>query len=496
MFSLSAIPEPSNNAPRTDALDAPQIPLASTADEGRLASTPPTDQAEPQQDAEQQIDGAAVVLVLLVAGALLRLVLTLLGPMQGINPTPIEQALQHGKQILTGDSNDVWPLFDLMSYGWASIGLPAWAFILLGSLVTLACVPAAYFIGQTLTGRRAAGILAAAMVAVHPAVLTASNHYASPAIAMGLVTIGLACVCLVERKGNQAALFGAVILGAAGLAAPLTWVVGILAGPLTYKLARRKGAIKSLALSTAVVLIATAPVAGYRIGYLGFSTNAMWSEWNIPPNAFQKTTPIEYLLVTMTHTSFAELSETMHLPIKNAGRLKLESAMPTAEGERDVIADILADGWLVINAALAGLASVSVGVMLARRRFAETLILTVPLLGMSITSLPPGETLRLPMLALVGILAVGLLSTHSPSRIDKAAQQAKHAAKRAKREESERAKQEREVARHKQSLYAFDKPAKPKHAKSETAEQSTSLTPTPMPTQKDEAVPVPTGRPI
>ena len=109
MFSLSAIPEPSNNAPDTAAPDTPQVPLATAASEGRLAPVETADLTTKKLDADQQVDGIAVMLVLLIAGALLRLVLGLLGPLQGINAAAAEQAQQQGKAVLANESNNAWP---------------------------------------------------------------------------------------------------------------------------------------------------------------------------------------------------------------------------------------------------------------------------------------------------------------------------------------------------------------------------------------------------
>lgn len=462
MISLASIPEPSNNAPKADADDAAHHPLIDAAPNNHLETTnDPEGQTAPTLDADQQVDSVALLLVLLIAGALLRLVLGLLGPLQGIDPTQAQHAQAHGKQILAGEPNNAYPLFDLLNYGLASAGLPAWSAILLGSILTLASIPAAYIVGQTLTRRHLAGVVAAAIVAVHPAVLTASNSFASPALAIGLITLSLASLCFIERKGAATAFVGGGLLGLAGLVAPMCWLVGILAGPLTYKLARRSGAAKAFVLAVAVTLLAAAPAVTYRAAFFGHDSNALLTEWSSTDTTAPTLAPMQRLLVTMTSPSFKELGEAMHLPLNDAGRLKVTTAAaPAPQGQRDAVADVLADGWLVLNAALAALAAISVGVMIARRRIAETLILALPLLALAFCTLPPSEALRLPMIALVGILATGLFATRSVPRIDEAAQEAKRIKQFEKQEAKERARQERELAKHKDSLYAFDQPAK------------------------------------
>lgn len=500
VLSLDAIPEPSNNAPPKESEQAPA--------HHQLISTTPTEVEQPtnstdksassKQDADQHVDSIAVLLVLLIAGALLRMVLGLLGPLQGITPAAIEQAQQHGKQILSGETQTAYPLFDLLAFGLGSTGLPAWSLVLLGSILTFAAIPAAFVIGQTLTDRRVAGLLAAAVVAVHPAVLTAANSYNNVAIAIGLITLGLTALCFVERKGALVAVVGGGALGLAGLAAPLCWLVGALAGPLTYKLARRRGAAKALGFAFLVTLLAAAPALSYRALFFGTDTNALLTEWSSVNHTEQTPSPMNRLLVTMTHPSFNELGEAMHLPLGDAGRLKVSTVAALAEtANRDIVADSLADGWLILNAALAGLAAISIGVMLARRRMAETIVLAVPLAAMALTTLPPGEAIRLPMIALVGVLATGLFATRSVPYIDEEAREAKRLAKLAKRDAKEQAKQERELAKHKESLYAFDQPTRgEKQPQQQQTKPTNSERQETILTSHEEQAPAISGRPI
>ncbi|MBX2852617.1 MAG: hypothetical protein KTR15_12835 [Phycisphaeraceae bacterium] len=496
MHSLSSIPEPCNNGPKPEAEDAPQrLPMAAEGEAplGRpgLSSEQP---AKPDADADQQVDNLAILLVLLIAGALLRLVLGLLGPLQGIDPVLVEHAERSGSEVLTGGSTSAYPLVDLMALGIGSVGVPAWLLVAVGSLMTLIAVPAAYIIGCALTGRPTTGIVAAAIIAVHPGVLTAANSYNHSAVALGLVTLGLALLCTMEKRGSLMAWAGGITLGLAGLAAPLCWLAGALAGPVAWKLSRQAGASKAIGAGLLVLILALAPAAAYRTAYLGHDASAILTERSTPSPAANTPGPMDQLLVTMTGTSFLQLGEAMHLPLGDAGRLKINySPQPSANKDRDIVADTLADGWLLLNAALAGMAAVSTGVMLARRRFAETLLLALPLAAIAFTTLPPTEVLRLPMTALVGVLATGLLATKSVPVTDEAAREAKRVAKRAKREEKERAKQDRELAKHKESLYAFDKPEKPKPTNKPAADTDP---PEGILTQRNEPAPELGARPI
>lgn len=497
MISLSNIPEPSNNAPQVQDVEDVAYPLASNAMQrddtihGRI-----TTQTQPSEDSDQQVDCFAVLLVLMIAAVLLRFVLGMLGPMQGIDIALIEFAQQQGKDILAGKPATAYPLFDLLAYGIASIGVPAWSVVVLGSLLTLASIPAAFVIGKTLTGRSAAGIIAGALIAVHPAVLTASNQYASHAIALGLVTLGLAALCLVEQKKSTAVLVGATLLGLAGLAAPVCWVVGVLAGPVVYKLARKDQSVRAFGYALLVVVLASTPTALYRASLIGTKAKSLLTEWNQQNAPDQLPGPTDRLLVTMTHPSFKELGQALHLPVSDAGRLKvIYGAAPPAQAERDIVADTLADGWLLMNAGLAGLAAISVGVMLARRRLAETLLLAVPLAALAFSTLPPSEALRLPMIAMVGVLATGLLATRCVHHVDEAAKEAKRLKKLAKREEKERKRQQRELEKHKDALASFDVPDRRKHQRRKIEPVTTQADQPFAEPATDDAPPI-TARPI
>lgn len=500
VFSLEAIPEPTNNAPSTEPGDTAHHQLITAAPvEDSTQPIASKAQATPNEDTDEHVDSIAMLLVLLIAGALLRVVLGLLGPLQGIGPAQVALAQEHGKAILANETQTAYPLFDLLAHGIGTTGLPAWVIVLLGSLLTLASIPAAFVIGQTLTGRRAAGIVAAAIVALHPAVLTAANSYNSAAIAIGLITLGLASLCFIERKGALVATIGGVLLGLAGLAAPLCWLVGVLAGPMTYKLARRRGAMNAMGLAVMVTLLAAAPTATYRAVFFGVETNALLTEWQSDNAAEHMPGPMDRMLVTMTHPSFSELGEAMHLPMGDAGRLKVNSVgTQTTQADRDVVADTLADGWLLLNAALAGLAAISIGVMLARRRFAETIVLAIPLAALALTNLPPGEALRLPMIALVGILATGLFAKRSVPYIDEEAREAKRLAKLAKRDAKEQAKQQRALAKHKDSLYAFDQPTRADTRRESKQAEPTQAEPTQSAiiTEHQDEPPALSARPI
>ena len=101
--------------------------------------------------------------------------------------------------------------------------------------------------------------------------------------------------------------------------------------------------------------------------------------------------------------------------------------------------------------------------MLARRRLACVVVLAIPLAAMAFCTLPPGEALRLPMLAMLSTLAAGLFATPANPLVSEAERQARHLAKLDKQQAKEQARQQRELDKHKSDLFAFDQPTKPKH---------------------------------
>lgn len=473
MPSLSNIPEPTTGY-RVD--DSPTV--HQTIEQSVAPPQVPTREVSAEQDEpQQQIDSYSCLLILLVAGGLLRLVLGLFGPLQGIEFEQLQALADQGQLAFSAQPDNAYPLPGLMAAGLVAAGLPGWIMVALGSLLTLAATPAAYVIGRATTGRRAAGILAAALVTVHPAVLTASNTLSGTAIAMSLVTIGLALALHSSKRGISFAFGGGITLALAGLAAPLLWVPAALAGPFVAHLNLHRGGGRALMHALVVFVLALGPVVGYRLATLGTSTDALLAEFSDAPFAGSELHPGDRMLITLTDPSLAELGKALHLPVGDAGKLTSNTIGlgPRHAAAEDPVADVLADAWLLMNGALASLATVSIGVLLVRRRFIETALLATPLLAPAFASVTPGEMLRLPMMALVGVLAAGLLANRPVVHVDEeqaAERAAKKAAKLAEKEENERARQERNAEKQKNKLYAFDKPdPRKKKPKQEEAEQ-------------------------
>jgi len=470
MRSLSNIPEPTTAMRADDAEPAPQTTVQTLELRAKQQAPPKqidTSRAHPpEEEPQQQIDGVSCLLLLLIAGALLRLVLGFFGPLQGVDSNAFHALAQQGRQAFGEQPADAYPLPGLVAAALSTAAVPGWVMVLIGSLLTLAAVPAAYVIGRAATGRRAAGVLAAALIAVHPGVLTASNTLSGTAIALGLLTLGLALSLHAAKRGLGFAIGGGLMLALAGLAAPLLWIVAALAGPFAGHAALKHGTAKALTYAAVITTLALGPIVGYRAFAYGPTTDALLVEFSANPGYAGSDRPAtDRLLITLTDPSLAELGAALRLPLGDAGKL---AANTIQVGDRvptkpDPVADALADGWLLMNAALAALAAVSVGVMLARRRYVETAVLAAPLLAFAFVHAVPGETLRLPMIALVGVLAAGLLANKPVVEIDEQAlakRAQRKAARQAAKEEKEQARQQRELEKHKGGLYAFDKPTR------------------------------------
>lgn len=468
MRSLANIPEPTTAYRPVDESPVKQatVQTLGLASDETAHARPAKPAANTEDEPQQQIDAVSCLLLLLIAGGLLRGVLGLFGPLQGIDAKAMQSLVTQGKSAFSDQPVDAFPLPGLLAAGVYESGAPGWLLIMLGSLLTLAAVPAAFVIGRAATGRRAAGVLAAALLAVHPAVLTAANTLSGTAIALGLLTIGLAMSLHAAKRGLWYAVGGGVMLGLAGLSAPLLWIPAALAGPFAGHVALQHGRRKAIAYALTVFVLALGPVLTYRIVMFEPTRDALLAEFSADqPYPGSDRAPGDRLLISLIDPSLAELGDALRLPIGDAGKLAANAI--TIDARRttkpDPVADILADGWLLMNAALAALATVSIGVMLARRRYIETAVLAAPLCALGFASTTPDEMLRLPMLALLGVLAAGLLANKPVVVVDEEAlaqRAARKAAKLAMKEEKERARQEQELNKYKGKLHAFDKPTR------------------------------------
>lgn len=471
MVSLSHIPEPTTaQRPEPEPMPAAVVPLGAGTGPRSMDRRP---MGQSQGDVPpQQIDCLWFLLLLMLAGGLLRGVLTLLGPvLAGFADGPAHPLTDRARAISTGQAADPFALFDLVAGSALWVGLPGTVLVVCFGLLTLAAVPASFVVGHALTGRSAPGLLAAAVVAVHPAVLTASISLTHASLALALVMIGLALVCRAAERGTRFAIGGGLLLALAGLTAPLCWLVGLLAAPLAARQAAHHGFAKAALHGGVVLILALTPVVGYRAAMTGSQTGSqtdaepaslpasLFVEFAQPDAPAAVYTPASRWLVNLADPSLAELGEALTLPLGEAGQLTLSASAKPTGARRDPIADALADAWLLMNTALACLAVLSAGVMLMRRRWTEALLLATPIAALAFCTMPAGESLRLPLIGLVGVLSLGLLASRPVQVLDDAVlaeKAAKRAARLAAKEEKARAREERRSRKQLDTLYAFD----------------------------------------
>lgn len=463
MTSLSDIPEPTTafSAESSDDLGvevghAVPLGLYSKSDEARVTQEVP-------DDPEHQIDSATFLMLLLIGGGLLRMVLMLLGPIQvgGID-AGIQRITTDFASLASdrGASAEAFVLYGLLADVLVDLGSPSWVLLAIGVGLSLLAIPAAYAVGRSLTGRRAPGILAATLVAFHPAVLTSAIRIGPEAIALGLGTVGLAMVCLSASRRTRDAAAGALLIALAGLTAPMCWLLGVVAGAVILKRYREADRREAWWVCAMTVCLSIGPVAGYRAYAFADHPEGLLVEWSgdVPGRASDaaELPVVNRWLITMTYTSIDRLGQALDLPLTEAGHFSFDQPEATG-GERDPVADALADGWLLINAALGCMAALSLGVMVCRRRVVESVALMLVLGGFAFSTLPPGELLRLPMIALVGVAALGLVASR-PVISDRVLQARfeRRASRLAEKEERQRATAERRSQKQLAKLYAFD----------------------------------------
>ena len=476
MPALSNIPEPTT-AYRPDPETTPQhtVPLSLRAD----SSEPNRPHSTPEKQPDHQTDSTTWLILLFVAGGVLRIVLGLLGPIQaGLAEAQMHHLSDRAQAIGSGTALDAFALFDLLAGSALMAGIPGSVLIIFGTLLSLAAIPAAYVVGQTLTGRNTPGVLAGAVLALHPAVLTASISLTATSFALSLSMIGLALICSSTKRSTGHVIGGALLLGLAGLLAPLCWVIGLVAAPLAGRLGMQHGLIKAALHSTLVLLFAVGPVVGYRAFALGTQPDALLVEFVSSDHDAIAFTPTSRWLINVSDASLTELGDALMLPLEDAGKLTINTAEVKTNRQPDPVADLLADAWVLMNTALACLAFVSAGVMLIRGRWIQTLALALPIAALAFCVLPPGESLRLPMIGLIGALSLGLLASRPITELDDEAlakRTAKQVAKLAAKEEKQRAKEEKRSSKQLAKLYAFDPPQPPKASQATQESQSPGI---------------------
>ncbi|MEM6459115.1 MAG: hypothetical protein AAF710_06960 [Planctomycetota bacterium] len=330
------------------------------------------------------------------------------------------------------------------------------------------CVPLVYGVGVGLVGRKAPAALAAALVALHPAMILAPSTLAADAVVVVLVLAGLYGVARAETRGFRGAFGGGLSLGVASLFAPaMLWLSPIAAGWMVLGERRVRSAMLA-----AVMLLGTAVPAGL---WMTRNTDQGFGPWITTGPAFDRLfgtlataqdplagphaydTKQKLLGEFRTYVNSADHAETPTLELletHSRDRLSadlvgtLQTAVPATApklgldhsldlafarlgltyepagyaaawlGESidpaatpDPVTEWVVNGWVGLNAALVVAAAVGGVLMLWRRRWAGlVLMLMVGGYFVYLGTAGPSETLRLPLLGLQALMVTAILA--------------------------------------------------------------------------------------
>ncbi|MEM9020549.1 MAG: hypothetical protein AAGC44_08295 [Planctomycetota bacterium] len=505
MSSIANIPEPTTayrpNEPEPAVSYAP-IGMRPTLESGSGKDSRVTE--------EQSI--ASWLMVMIGGGLLLRIGLLYFGAWREVLPGTVEPWTSLG-QAVTKDpaaSQTAWPVFAVLASLTQLVGLPAWFLVMLGAMVTTAAIPAAYTLGRHITGSVAAGLGAAAIVAFHPAVHSASGVYSPVAFTLGLTTIGLALVAMSTQRGQAAAWAGAGLIGVASLTAPLAWAMIPLAAVLAGQTqSRREGLVRA----SMVLAISIIPAVGWYslTQQQPLTPPTSLSAWpamgSVPAGTETAQAPLVGQIVYASgNHSLPQLGQALHAEIVGVGPLT-QALNPGLEppDQPDPVASTFGDAWVVFNLALLLAAAASVAILTMRGRALVALGLVLPLFVLLFTGPLLGEPGRTGLLGVHAVLAMGFLAVRPAARYTVEEQAALEAERLAKQEARQQAKlariEEKQLA--KGDIYAFDRQERQRPAdrrsdpsRAGTADRRHDPQAMQITTQRTVEEPTPVGRPI
>jgi len=447
MSSLHSIPEPSvAYRPVEDDPSPSSRPITTSG---------PLDEADnhktPAQSAEfeEQVGGATWLIVLILCGVALRLILLYLGPFQ-TSGGELDSLAEAWRAVISDPSQPsvAAPAYALLGWSVLSVGLPVWSLILIQVVLGVIAIPATYFLGHALTGRRLAGLFAATLIALHPGLLTQTIAYHPAAMAGALVAIGLAILCHERTRAPSTAWLGAALLGLAGLMAPIALAAGVGATIwVVLQQPTRKGV-------TSVLLIIV-------LGLLPPLTWGWASDTSLGQFSESSPTSTQPVWAELTTPSMGTLGTQLQVDLQHQGPLmRVAQQTPNTDGASDNLAAYLGDGWLILNALLWAASTASFALLLYRRRFASALAIAAAALVIVFTGLPADEAGRIPLIALWAVTAAGLFSNTPPPRYT--AEECEQM--RLERDEKRNAKLEERLERGKakSDIYSFDRPGRRK----------------------------------
>lgn len=346
----------------------------------------------------------------------------------------------------------------------------AWLLVIQCVLGAL-CVPVVYRIGLGVIGRKMPSALAAAIVALHPAMILSPATLAGDTIVVLLVLVGLFGVAHAEQRGFRSAVGGGLALGVAALFTPiLAWLSPLLATWMIVSERRLK------AVGLAVVLLAgtALPVGawmmrnadlGYGLhvsaqpsmdrlfGTLAAAQDPVLGPYNFESNR-EKMDAFKKYAMTPDHAQSDTLTLLDHfgqeqIAINTTGTLgkavqatalkfALDHSLDQAYdrlgieytpagyaaqlmGEdvasattNDAATEWVVNAWVGLNAAMIVAMALGATLMLWRRRWAGLAMLTAVMgFYVLLATAGPSETMRLPMIGLQALMITAIFAPGS-----------------------------------------------------------------------------------
>ncbi|MEM9413960.1 MAG: hypothetical protein AAGA29_00595 [Planctomycetota bacterium] len=463
MSSIHNIPEPTTGyRPVTD--DPAPAPQDANPMVRRPDCTGHEDTSRPATEIDEEIGSKTWLVMLTLSGVLLRGLLLYFGLLGVDSDAATAWAARGGELFSQGPKalDGQLPIYPSIMAGLSAVGIPLGLMSIVQALLGVLAIPASYVVAKQLTGRNLAGLGAAALMALHPGVLTWTTGAAPGGLGCSLVVIGLYLLLNQEKDETTNPWPAGVVFAIAALTTPAAWLIGI--GAACGCVAQ--GNTKNRILSAAVVLaMSVGPIALWSL------TFGQGLAHRMAPAALPQ-------LTAFADQSLYELGQQLRFEMQPNGLLAgLTDTQPNRSTPHDPVADVVGDAWVALNAVIIIAAMVSLALMLVRRRFAAAATLAIPLLVLIACGLPLGEPHRIVLFGPLAILAFGGLCTHVAAHLTEEERETLLQEKELKRQQKLEAKRQRHEEKH--GLYAFDKPKKRKAAPPQDAEPLPTATTTP-----------------
>lgn len=476
MSSIHNIPEPTTAyRPVVDEPAPPPTVIASTR---RPDCAEKADTTRPVTEIDEEVGAMTWLVVLVISGLFSRAALWFFGPWQGVAEGATRWG-QLGRSILEsgpGSVDGAMPAVPLLAYGLESVGVPLWALSGLQALIGVVAIAAGYHLANKLTGRCLAGVCVAALLALHPGVLTWTTAVSPGGFACGLVVIGLYLLVRTPKDEPTNPWPAAAVLGIAAITSPVAWLAGLGAALWVLWADRGRRGVVSAGIVLALTL-------GPALGWSAISGGNLAPRWV----GSASSAPAELPSATqLAAPSLEELGTQLRFNMQPNGALaQATSGRADLPAHPDRVADVIGESWVALNTALLLACAVGLGLMLRRGRIAAAACVAVPVLALLATGMPLDEPGRVALFGPLALLAFGWLSTPAVPALTPEEKEARQHEKELQHQQKLEARRLKHEQKH--GLYAFDKPRLPGPASVATAvTEPPAPAPPPEPAPADE----------